>query len=34
MGDMDFATKQIDDKIAKGFTCIKLKVGGLDFDRE
>lgn len=34
MGDMDFTMKQIDEKIAKGFRCIKLKVGGLDFDRE
>lgn len=34
MGDMDFMMDQINQKIAQGFTCIKLKVGGLDFDRE
>jgi len=34
MGDMDFMMDQINKKIALGFTCIKLKVGGLDFDRE
>jgi O-succinylbenzoate synthase len=34
MGDMDFTMGQINTKIADGFTCIKLKVGGLDFDRE
>lgn len=34
MGDMDFMMDQINKKIAAGFTCIKLKVGGLDFDRE
>jgi o-succinylbenzoate synthase len=34
MGDMDFVMTQINKKIAEGFRCIKLKVGGLDFDRE
>jgi O-succinylbenzoate synthase len=34
MGDMDFMMNQINQKIAEGFRCIKLKVGGLDFDRE
>ena len=34
MGDMDFTMGQINTKIAEGFKCIKLKVGGLDFDRE
>jgi o-succinylbenzoate synthase len=34
MGDMDFMMNQINQKIALGFRCIKLKVGGLDFDRE
>jgi o-succinylbenzoate synthase len=34
MGDMDFMMNQINLKIAEGFNCIKLKVGGLDFDRE
>lgn len=34
MGEMDFMMDQINQKIAQGFTCIKIKVGGLDFDRE
>ncbi|MBL7856185.1 MAG: o-succinylbenzoate synthase [Cyclobacteriaceae bacterium] len=34
MGDFDFMIEQIDRKITQGFRCIKLKVGGLDFDRE
>lgn len=34
MGDMDFMMDQINKKIAQGFRCLKLKVGGLDFDRE
>ncbi|HYC86979.1 MAG TPA: o-succinylbenzoate synthase [Chryseosolibacter sp.] len=34
MGDIDFMMNQINEKIALGFRCIKLKVGGLDFDRE
>jgi o-succinylbenzoate synthase len=34
MGDLDFMMNQISLKIADGFKCIKLKVGGLDFDRE
>jgi len=34
MGDMDFMMDQINKKISAGFKCIKLKVGGLDFDRE
>jgi o-succinylbenzoate synthase len=34
MGDLDFMMSQINQKVAQGFTCIKLKVGGLDFDRE
>ncbi|HEY0655777.1 MAG TPA: o-succinylbenzoate synthase [Chryseosolibacter sp.] len=34
MGDMDFMMGQISIKISEGFDCIKLKVGGLDFDRE
>jgi o-succinylbenzoate synthase len=34
MGDLDFMMNQINQKIALGFKCIKLKVGGLDFDRE
>lgn len=34
MGDLDFTLEQINKKVAAGFTCIKLKVGGLDFERE
>lgn len=34
MGDLDFMMNQINQKIAQGFRCIKIKVGGLDFDRE
>jgi O-succinylbenzoate synthase len=34
MGDFDFMINQIDNKIAQGYRCIKLKVGGIDFDRE
>lgn len=34
MGDLDFMMDQINKKIAQGFRCIKIKVGGLDFERE
>ncbi len=34
MGDFDTMRKRIDEKIADGFKCIKLKIGGIDFDRE
>jgi O-succinylbenzoate synthase len=34
MGGMDFMLQQIEIKIRDGFRCIKLKVGGLDFERE
>ncbi len=34
MGDPDFMIQQIDQKIAQGFRCLKLKVGGLDFNHE
>lgn len=34
MGDIDFMMDQINKKVAQGFRCLKLKVGGLDFDRE
>jgi o-succinylbenzoate synthase len=34
MGDMDFMMDQINIKVGQGFKCLKLKVGGLDFDRE
>jgi O-succinylbenzoate synthase len=34
MGDFDFMLQQVEEKILKGFTCMKLKVGGIDFDLE
>ena len=34
MGDEAFMKRQIEEKIAQGFTCIKLKVGAIDFDKE
>lgn len=34
MGDAEFMVDQIRQKIEAGFRCIKLKIGGLDFDRE
>ena len=34
MGDHSFMKAQIDEKIAEGFDCIKLKIGALDFDDE
>jgi len=34
MGDHAFMKQQIDEKIAQGFTCIKLKIGAIDFEKE
>ena len=34
MGDVDFMMEQIHKKIESGFRCIKIKIGGLDFDEE
>lgn len=34
MGDEAFLQTQIEDKLAKGFKCIKLKIGSLDFEKE
>ncbi len=34
MGDKDFMQKQIREKIAGGYHCIKLKVGAIDFETE
>ena len=34
MGKKDFMVKQIEDKFAEGFTCIKLKIGAIDFNDE
>ncbi len=34
MGDHDFMLHQVKEKINAGFTCIKLKIGALDFEKE
>ena len=34
MGDISFMREQIEQKIAQGFDCIKLKIGALEFDQE
>ncbi len=34
MGGLDFMLQQIEIKIRDGFSCVKLKVGGIDFDKE
>jgi len=34
MGDKDFMQKQVREKIAAGYHCIKLKVGAIDFQTE
>ncbi|AMM52095.1 chloromuconate cycloisomerase [Rufibacter sp. DG15C] len=34
MGDPAFMREQIKKKLAQGFTCLKLKIGGLDFAQE
>ncbi len=34
MGEKQFMKDQIEDKIAQGFSCIKLKIGALDFQKE
>ena len=34
MGDKPFMKAQIEDKIAQGFSCIKLKIGAIDFHKE
>lgn len=34
MGDYPTMQRRIDEKIAAGFRCIKIKIGSLDFDRE
>ncbi len=34
MGTADEMLARIDEKISAGFRCIKLKIGGIDFDRE
>lgn len=34
MGDEAYMKQQIEDKLASGFNCIKLKIGAIDFDKE
>ncbi|WP_281233424.1 o-succinylbenzoate synthase [Flavobacterium gelatinilyticum] len=34
MGEPAFMKQQIEDKLAQGFKCIKLKIGAIDFDKE
>jgi o-succinylbenzoate synthase len=34
MGKKDFINQQIKEKIDQGFKCIKMKIGGMDFDDE
>jgi len=34
MGDAAFMKSQIEEKLAQEFTCIKLKIGAIDFDKE
>lgn len=34
MGEEAFMKQQIEEKLAQGFTCIKLKIGAIDFDVE
>ena len=34
MGEELFMKQQIEEKIAAGFSCIKLKIGAIDFDKE
>lgn len=34
MGNQDFMLQQIEDKIQKGFSCIKMKIGAINFEEE
>ena len=34
MGDIEFMHNQIQMKLAEGFTCIKMKIGAVDFEKE
>jgi len=34
MGEFDFMKKQVREKIDTGFSCIKLKIGAIDFEKE
>ncbi|MEP3923556.1 MAG: o-succinylbenzoate synthase, partial [Nonlabens ulvanivorans] len=34
MGDQDFMMRQLEEKLASGFNCIKFKIGAIDFNKE
>jgi O-succinylbenzoate synthase len=34
MGEEAFMKQQIEEKLAEGFTCVKLKIGAIDFEKE
>ena len=34
MGEEQFMKEQIEEKLAQGFSCIKLKIGAIDFEKE
>ena len=34
MGGLDFMLQQVEIKIRDGFSCVKLKIGGIDFEKE
>jgi o-succinylbenzoate synthase len=34
MGDADFMQEQIEQKLEEGFSCLKMKIGAIDFDSE
>ncbi|HZH86979.1 MAG TPA: o-succinylbenzoate synthase [Brumimicrobium sp.] len=34
MGDEDFMRSQIEEKLKEGFSCIKMKIGAIDFEKE
>ena len=34
MGDCDTMERRIEEKLAAGFSCVKLKIGGIDFESE
>ncbi len=34
MGNHDFMLKQLEEKLASGFNCIKFKIGAIDFEKE
>ncbi len=34
MGDKDFMLHQIDEKLKAGYTCLKMKIGAIDFETE